>query len=305
MLAILQTRPFSFSYLLCLFAVLLTTTACVTQEPKQYNLQTAFETAPTDNAQQRFHSVQVNPEDAGLLHLFRKDLFTAGAVLSAVLIDGRPVMEMTSGKATFPVRAGSYFIEIRYGLPCDSWFSQGDCATNPYPNQGHSAQLTVEAGEEVFLEIRFLDPANGFAFIQEQQDNFQSTSSQESVKKLVALIEPEQPSPRQNTAGAPARQTPSGFDEKQATTERDTLVLLISDRIKNGQYGAAIPLFEKLDRLPVPLDPRTGFYWGQTLIEAGQTEAGLIKLRRYVKSLNTNSAYYQPTLRLIARAEGS
>lgn len=85
--------------------------------------------------------------------------------------------------------------------------------------------------------------------------------------------------------------------------QRDMLVVQISDLLQKGVPAATLGLFQRLNDLPVPIDTHTDYFWGKSLIDAGRSSEGLKRLYRYVKRLDKNSAYYRPTLRLIAGAQ--
>ncbi|WP_282608048.1 hypothetical protein [Pelagibius sp. Alg239-R121] len=120
--------------------------------------------------------------------------------------------------------------------------------------------------------------------------------AQKQRDKAVATAQLANGAKRANTPNLPA------------TVQRDKLVIQIADMVEKGTFKSALPLFEKLDALPVPIDPNTNFYWGWSLVESGQTQAGLAKLYRFlnhiVETKGVDSPYYTATLRMISKAEG-
>lgn len=59
----------------------------------------------------------VPAQEYGLLTLYREERFVAGAVFSALLVEGEVVAVMQSGKTVLPVQAGDYLLEVGSGLP--------------------------------------------------------------------------------------------------------------------------------------------------------------------------------------------
>jgi hypothetical protein len=92
---------------------------------------------------------------------------------------------------------------------------------------------------------------------------------------------------------------------RPAKVERDALVVQIGEFINEGDAAAALPLFESLNALPVPIDPTVDFYWGWALVEEGQANTGIAKLTRFAERTDTASPLYREALRLIARAKRS
>ncbi|MAO92360.1 MAG: hypothetical protein CMM78_08485 [Rhodospirillaceae bacterium] len=273
---------------------------CVTAADPPATLQSSFQTAagPVPGKEGRFSANAADPATDGLLHVYREDLFVGSAVDSAVRINGDIAAAFSHGAASFPIAAGTYPIAISYGMACDWIMAASDCAENPYPYQGQEAELTIRPGEEVFLEVKSINQLPGYIFVQAPADAF-LTGQHAAVEKRIARIGPVAPSNAEQLAA---------FEDstlKPAAMERDNLVIWISALVKEGDWVAALPLFQRLNQLPVPVDPMVDYYWGRALVESGDTPAGLAKLNRLARRLDPSSPYYQPVLQLISQTEQS
>ena len=85
--------------------------------------------------------------------------------------------------------------------------------------------------------------------------------------------------------------------------QRDALVVQIGEFINVGDATATLPLFERLNALPVPLDPTMDFYWGWALVNEGEAKTGVAKLTRFAERTDPSSPLYQESLRLISKAK--
>ena len=86
--------------------------------------------------------------------------------------------------------------------------------------------------------------------------------------------------------------------------ERDRLMVQIADLFEAGNAAGALPLFDRLNSLPVPIDPAADFYWAQSLLANGDRQGAAIKLGRFLQTIDSSSPFYAPALRLMTRIEG-
>ena len=285
-------------------AAFLVLTGCVPSSgpPPVLNAQfVTMQPAPADatgSAAARFAAAQADPATEGLLHVYREDRFVGSAVKTAVSIDGNVVSAFQHGVASFPIARGTYEIAIKYGISCDSIMAESGCEENPFPYPGHTAEMTIHPGEEIFLRLQAIDQRPGYAFVQETAEIFQA-ATYAPAEMRVARIAPPVPS------DAEQRQEFVRKTLKPATVERDRLVLQIGDLINKGEIAATLPLFDRLNALPVPIDPTVDFYWGWALLDAGETSAGRAKLNRFARRIDATSPLYRTTLRLLAETEQS
>jgi hypothetical protein len=277
---------------------------CVTSEsapePPPPDLVSNFETgpAPYPGRAARFAAVGADPARDALIHLYREYTYASRVWTSAIKVDGVLVAAFIDGAATLPVSPGAYDIAIDYGVECGSFFARSDCATNPYFEAGHRATLAARPGEEIFVRIMAINPSPGFIFVEDRAGGFVA-GGHEPVETRVARIDPPVPTE------AERRDAFVQATLRPAAEERDTLVLRIGELFNAGDRAAALPLFERLNALPVPLDPTVDFYWGWALLDGGAVAAGTAKLARYAERPDAASLFRQEALRLIAQAEQS
>jgi len=86
--------------------------------------------------------------------------------------------------------------------------------------------------------------------------------------------------------------------------ERDRLMVQITDLFKANNAVDALPLFERLNALPVPIDPTADFYWAQSLLANGDRVGASVKLTRFLETIDATSPFYAPSLRLMTKIEG-
>lgn len=272
---------------------------CVTSPPPSPppTLVSTFQTAPSPypGADARFEAAGADPTRDGLVHFYRQDLHASRVWTSAVSVDGVRIAAFIHGALTLPMARGDYAVAIRYGVLCGSFFARADCTTNPFHEAGQEATFKVLPGQELFVEIRAINPAPGFIFVEDEAGGFLADGHQ-PVEAMVARIDP----PAPTEAELRARFAQSTL--KPAAVRRDTLIVQIGDLVKAGDLPATLPLFERLNALPVPIDPMVDFYWGWALIDSGEANAGVTKLTRFAERTDTASPYYRQALRLIARA---
>lgn len=276
---------------------------CVTSEPlaPPPPLASAFETAPSPYPGRlaRFSAAGADPARDGLIHIYREKFEPSRVWTTAVSFDGVLAATFIDGALTLPVSPGAYDVAIRYGIECDLFFfARPDCATNPYFEAGQRVALTVRPGEELFVEIRPIRQDPGFVFVEDAVGGFLA-GGRKPVETRVARI------------GAPApteaeRRTEFALSTLQpAAEERDRLVVQIGDLVRDGNLSATLPLFERLNALPVPIDPTVDFYWGLALVDSGSVNAGVAKLTRFADRTDAGSPLHTEAVRLIAQAEQS
>lgn len=214
------------------------------------------------------------------------------------------VAVMTSGQVTLPVAAGDYRLEVGSGLPCDSLFAHAGCEENPFPPNGLPATMTVVPGQLVTLEMLFDEARYKFRLAQRESIG---ASDLPQLGGWVARIDA--PSMARTEAGAqrmvPIASDASSPDPLPPAVMRDKLMVDIARLLREGRHRDVLPLFEQLDQLPLPLDPDLDYYWGQSLAEAGQRDAALATLYRYIRQQGRTARHYRLALELIARVEDS
>lgn len=245
----------------------------------------------------------VPAQEYGLLTLYREERFVAGAVFSALLVEGEVVAVMQSGKTVLPVQAGDYLLEVGSGLPCDSLFAHAGCDENPFPPNGLTATLSVAAGQVVTLEMLFDEDRYKFRLEQRAGSGGDELPRLDGpVARIDAPVRMQQSGRAQQTPVAPVASASSSLPPDLM---RDKLMIGIARLLRAGRYSDALPLFEQLDQLPLPLDPDFDYYWGQALGEAGQDEAALARLYRYIRKQGRSAGHYRAALALIGRLEDS
>lgn len=84
---------------------------------------------------------------------------------------------------------------------------------------------------------------------------------------------------------------------------RDKYMVSLSQYLKQGDYAQALPLFKKLERLPIATDPSLDFFYGEALLRTNQPGEALQKLYRYINTQGSGAAHYARALQLINEAE--
>lgn len=132
-------------------------------------------------------------------------------------------------------------------------------------------------------------------------------------QKIADLVATAAPEPVQAQAAAPPEPrrpaAPAVVEPLRAPTlppevERDRLMLAVGDLFAADRAGEALPYLERLDALPVPLDPAFDFYRAQAHLAAGNRHAAGVLLARFLGRVDRESIHYQPALRLMIRLEG-
>lgn len=142
-----------------------------------------------------------------------------------------------------------------------------------------------------------------------------------AAEPAVAVAAPSAPSPERRPAPAaaperspepaPAASAPAAVADAvprralilAPELERDRLMLAVGDLFAAERAAEALPYFEQLDALPVPLDPAFDFYRAQAHLAVGDRDAARQLLTRFLARVDRDSAYYQPALRLMTRLE--
>jgi len=138
-------------------------------------------------------------------------------------------------------------------------------------------------------------------------------SSSDILDRMEATLKPQQPVIAEtepasalpiavSKAPAPARKPK--IVNLPPEIERDRLMVQIADLFKANNAVDALPLFERLNALPVPIDPVSDFYWAQSLLANGDRVGASAKLTRFIGTIDAQSPFYAPALRLMTRIEG-
>lgn len=84
---------------------------------------------------------------------------------------------------------------------------------------------------------------------------------------------------------------------------RDKYMVQLSQHLKQQNFGAALPLFRKLEALPIATDPSLDYFYGEALLKTDQPGDALQKLYRYINTQGAQGAHYTRALELINQAE--
>ncbi len=87
------------------------------------------------------------------------------------------------------------------------------------------------------------------------------------------------------------------------SVRRDKYMMQLSQYLKQKDYQNALEIFPKLEALPVKPDPSLKFFYGDTLLRTGQTEAAQKKLYEYISEQGTDATNYTRALELLNAAE--
>ena len=86
---------------------------------------------------------------------------------------------------------------------------------------------------------------------------------------------------------------------------RDKYMLALSDALSNKQFDKAIPVFEKLQKMQMPLDPDFYYFYGEALNETGDNEKALSVVSRYIRDNGNKARFYQESLQLLNKIQSS
>lgn len=86
---------------------------------------------------------------------------------------------------------------------------------------------------------------------------------------------------------------------------RDKYMLQLSTLLKEKNYEKALPVFEKLTALGLPLDPSFDYFRGESYLNVNQKTEALKYLYNYIRNQGSSAKYYKQALELINKAEGS
>ena len=84
---------------------------------------------------------------------------------------------------------------------------------------------------------------------------------------------------------------------------RDKYMLQLTKFLKENNYEAALPVFEDLTNLGLPLDPSFNYFRGEALLKVNQKTEALKYLYDYVRNQGSSAKYYKQALELINEAE--
>lgn len=86
---------------------------------------------------------------------------------------------------------------------------------------------------------------------------------------------------------------------------RDKYMLQLSTLLKEKNYKKALPVFEKLTALGLPLDPSFDYFRGESYLNVNKKTEALRYLYNYIRNQGSSAKYYKQALELINKAEGS
>lgn len=84
---------------------------------------------------------------------------------------------------------------------------------------------------------------------------------------------------------------------------RDKYTLALTRAMALESYAAALPLFDRLQRLGGARDPDLDFFHGEALLESGHPAEATAPLSRYLSEQGPEARHYTDALRLLNRAQ--
>ena len=84
---------------------------------------------------------------------------------------------------------------------------------------------------------------------------------------------------------------------------RDKYMIALRDALAGQNYDKALPVFEKLQSLEMPLDPDFYYFYGEALHETGQQFEALDAISRYLRTQGAQAQFYQEALQLLNRIQ--
>ena len=83
---------------------------------------------------------------------------------------------------------------------------------------------------------------------------------------------------------------------------RDLYLVGFSDAMKIYDYEDAVFYAELLERTGLPVDDSLYYFWGEALLELGQSEQSIEKLTTYLSAAGNDGQYYTQALTLLLQA---
>lgn len=88
-----------------------------------------------------------------------------------------------------------------------------------------------------------------------------------------------------------------------AAVRRDKYMVSLTTLLGEERYAEALPVFEQLASLDIPLDPAFDYFYGEALLRTGDAAGALERLYGYVGEQGSTADYYRDALVLINEAE--
>ena len=85
----------------------------------------------------------------------------------------------------------------------------------------------------------------------------------------------------------------------------DKYMIALRDALATQDYRKALPIFERIEQLDMPLDPDFYYFYGEALHETGQQVRALEATGRYVRNQGSQARFYQEALQLLNRIQDS
>ena len=222
--------------------------------------------------------------------------------------------------------------KITYLVIDNSWF--GDTPYKIGTRQAFESDLKERSTEP--FQVQLKNPVHAFlpGNLKKLIDTCGPTSIDTSCKRAIAEIPPVLISANrraqitamidmggvQKTASVASKEVSSPLAQKEEThvngarlnktsdlppsVLRDQFMLQIGELFNTGKPAEAVPYFERLNALPVPIDGMTNYYWAQALLASGDKRGAYIKLVRFVKQIDPSSDYYKPAIKLLTKIKG-
>ena len=95
-----------------------------------------------------------------------------------------------------------------------------------------------------------------------------------------------------------------GRDDKlPLSVRKDKYMVALKKNIDKENYSDALTYFKKLEELNIDMPPSFTFFYGKTLLKAGQPDAATKKLYKYIEIAGSGGKYYEKALELSDEAE--
>ncbi|MDO6442824.1 tetratricopeptide repeat protein [Marinobacter sp. 2_MG-2023] len=79
----------------------------------------------------------------------------------------------------------------------------------------------------------------------------------------------------------------------------DKYMIALRDALAARNYEKALPAFERLEELEVPLDPDFYYFYGEALHETGRQEEALEATGKYLREQGSQARFYEDALQLL------
>ena len=263
---------------------------------------------------------------------FRPYDFAGGAVYSIFWVNNEPIASFRDGQVTVSVVPGSHRIQAGSTIWCGPEdFGSADCEMSEMTSLTTTA-VTLAAGEKVWywynihtgnvttfntrpqklddidtiyqpinhpITSRVASPAES-ALIRRCRNAASDVPCELYLQRFPdGEFTQEAQSRGEQYAQQRSREQALSDSRLPPEARRDALMLQLAQLLKSNEHAQALPLFARLQALPVPLDANLNYFWGRSLILAGEPDAGVDRLVRYLNAQGREAAKYREALALL------